>query len=396
MLQKFTSGGIGLKEKTSVIFTGDIGFDRYFDGKWKDEKLISGELLEFFASADHVVANVEGALIRAKDDGSRGVYFHCMDPDAIGVLNRINADVWNIANNHIMDAGDAGVLSTLQLARQNGCRTLGAGADISGASSPVYFDGAGGIGLISAAYFPECIPATETTPGVFGWDDMERIACRIAEIKKTNRWCVVVAHGGDEFSCLPNSYVRDRYLKYLSFGADIVVAHHPHVPQNYELFEDSKAIFYSLGNFVFDTNYQRAHKYTDTGVLLKLIFAENSFSFEAVGTKIVRGEERIEKGTLPEIFTNVSASDYDLLLPLASKAFLAEEKKRMIFLEPEKYRGASEQDWKNYFLSDEPEGYVPGANMDLMSVFSYAEKAEEEGWKECENNAVKSYILSLI
>lgn len=45
-----------------------------------------------------------------------------------------------------------------------------------------------------------------------------------------------------------------------------------------------KAIFYSLGNFIFDTDYQRVHRYTDTSVLLKLSFTEDSFSFEAIGT----------------------------------------------------------------------------------------------------------------
>ena len=47
--------------------------------KWEDEELFSQRILDFFYTADHVVANVEGALFNAKDDGSRGVVFHCMD-----------------------------------------------------------------------------------------------------------------------------------------------------------------------------------------------------------------------------------------------------------------------------------------------------------------------------
>ena len=30
-----------MKEKTSLVFTGDIGFDRYMYGKWDDENKIS-------------------------------------------------------------------------------------------------------------------------------------------------------------------------------------------------------------------------------------------------------------------------------------------------------------------------------------------------------------------
>ena len=70
------------KRKTSIVFTGDIGFDRYMDRRWEDEKLLSDQVLDFFHSADHVAANVEGALIDAVDDGSRGVFFHSMDPAA--------------------------------------------------------------------------------------------------------------------------------------------------------------------------------------------------------------------------------------------------------------------------------------------------------------------------
>ena len=89
------------KEETSIVFTGDIGFDRYMDRKWEDEKLLSQSVLDFFHSADHVVANVEGALINAPDDGSRRIFFHSMNPEATVVLEKMKADIWNIANNHI-------------------------------------------------------------------------------------------------------------------------------------------------------------------------------------------------------------------------------------------------------------------------------------------------------
>ena len=45
------------KEKTSIIFTGDIGFDRYMDRKWEDENLLSPEVLAFFHSAEHLAAH---------------------------------------------------------------------------------------------------------------------------------------------------------------------------------------------------------------------------------------------------------------------------------------------------------------------------------------------------
>ena len=381
------------KDKTSIVFTGDIGFDRYMARRWEDEKLLDDDTLAFFRSADHVAANVEGALIDAVDDGSRGVFFHSMDPAAACVLEKIGADIWCIGNNHTMDAGREGVISTRALAEKMGCRTIGAGLNEVEASEPIYLEEAGGIGMFGVAYMAECIPATATEPGIFRWDDMAYIAARIAEVKSKARWCVIVSHGGEEFTSLPSPYTRDRYLKYLELGADVVVAHHPHVPENYELFDNGKAIFYSLGNFIFDTDYQRAHLYTDIGVLLKLIFTEEKLDFEARGIRIVRGEERIEAAPLPEIFTNVPAEEYALLSPLAAQAFVKEDMRKMLYLEPQRFTDAPAEVWRDYFFSTEPDGYFEGAHMDFSRIVPLSRRAEEGAWRQSRLEQVKAYLL---
>lgn len=381
------------QEKCSLVFTGDIGFDRYMAGRWTAPDLFSQPMLDFFHSADHVVANVEGAMIDAKDDGSRGVFFHSMDPAATCVLEKIHADIWNISNNHIMDAGREGLISTKDIAASMNCRTIGAGLNEVEASEPVYLDEAGGIGLFGVAYMKECIPATATEPGVFRWDDLDYIARRIAEVKRRCRWCIVVAHGGEEFTDLPSPYTRDRYIKYLELGADAVVAHHPHVPENYETFDDGKAIFYSLGNFIFDTDYQRVHPYTDQGVLLKLVFTKDQMTFEAMGTRIVRGDERIEDGPLPGIFADVRAEEYEKLSPLAAAALVYEERRKMIYLERDRFTAAPEEVWDGYFFSEEPDGYDKGKHMDFSIVVPLSRKASDGAWKTSRLEGVKEYIL---
>ena len=381
------------KEKTSIVFTGDIGFDRYMDKRWEDDALLSRPILDFFHSADHVAANVEGALIDAVDDGSRGVFFHAMNPAATKVLKNMHADIWCVGNNHTMDAGREGVISTRKIAGEMGCLTIGAGLNETEASEPIYLDEAGGIGMFGVAYMAECIPATDTEPGIFRWDNMDAIKRRIDEVKAKCRWCVIVSHGGEEFTSMPSPYTRDRYLRFLELGADVVVAHHPHVPENYELFPDGKAIFYSLGNFIFDTNYQRAHLYTDVGVLLKLIFTKEKLDFEAMGIQIVRGPENIVEAPLPDIFTNIPAGEYALLSPLAAKAFVAEDMRKMIYLEPERFTNASQEVWDGYFFSTEPDGYFEGAHMDFNVIVPFSKTAEEGAWKYSNLDKVKEYIL---
>ena len=381
------------KNKTSIVFTGDIGFDRYMDRRWEDENFLAKPVLDFFHSADHTVANVEGAMIDAVDDGSRGIFFHSMNPEAACILKQIHADIWSIGNNHTMDAGAEGVTSTRTIATEMGSQTIGAGLNEAEASEPVYLEEAGGIGMFCVAYQAECIPATATEPGIFRWDDMDYIAKRIAEIKSKCRWCIVVSHGGEEFTSLPSPYTRERYLKYLELGADVVVGHHPHVPENYELFDNGKAIFYSLGNFIFDTDYQRVHLYTDIGVLLKLQFTEEKMDFEAIGIQIVRGDERIDIAPLPDVFTHIPAEEYELLAPLSAKAFVEEDRRKMIYLEPERFTDAPEEVWNAYFFSEEPDGYFKGAHMDFGIIVPFSKKAEDGAWKQSRLEKVKGYIL---
>ena len=378
--------------KTSVIFTGDIGFDKYMAGKWEDEDLLSQPLLDFLHSGDHLCINVEGAVIDATDDGKRGVFFHSMNPNATRVFNKMGADIWSIGNNHTMDAGAEGIVSTCEHALKNGARVFGAGLNEEQASAPVYLKEAGGIGIFGVSYMAECIPATKTDAGIFRWDDMEYIQKRINEIRSRCRWCVIVAHGGEEFAPMPNPYTRERYLKYLDMGADIVVSHHPHVPENYEITKEGKMIFYSLGNFIFDTDYQRVHRYTDTGVVLKLDFSKDAVSFTAVGTKINRETQRIDLCKLPDIFTNINGAEYELLAPLNAKAFLNSEMKKMIYLEPERFKNADESVWEKYFFSTEPDGYFKNAHMDLSLIVPLAKEESKKAWKNSSLTKVKEYI----
>ncbi len=384
-----------INNKTSLVFTGDIGFDRYMDGKWEDEELISNEVLHFLHSGNHVIANVEGPLVDAETnktlDGVKQL-MHTMNPKAVKVLKKMKADIWNLCNNHIMDADDYGVECTLKEAEKAGCKTVGAGMNIKEAMKPLILDEAGGIGMFSVGYRRGCKPAGDNKAGCLTWNEMDTIKSIIKDIKSKCRWCVVISHGGEEFTSLPNPYTRDRYLEYLEMGADVIVCHHPHVPMNYELIGD-KAIFYSLGNFIFDTDYQRAQYNTEKGILLKLNFTENSYSFDALGLKIERGSEHIVKSELPKIFTNVCEKEYKLLVPLAAKMFIAATKRQQIYLNAAEYKDATEEKWKEHFANPRRSGRVEGEGLDFFIICPLAEKEALMEWKNSSLTEVKEYIL---
>ena len=248
-----------------------------------------------------------------------------------------------------MDAGQDGLALTLQEAKKFGAKTIGVGMNMTEAARPLILDEAGGIGLFAVGYQRGCKPAGEDKGGCLSWSEMEIIRSIIQEIKTKCRWCVVVAHGGEEFTAIPSPYTRERYHAYLEMGADLVVCHHPHVPMNYETVGD-KMIFYSLGNFIFDTDYQRAQFNTEKGILLKLHFTEDSYSFEAFGLKINRENEHIESAPLPRIFADIQENDYNKLEPLAAKMFLAATKRQQLFLYPDKFKDTTEEQWKAHSM----------------------------------------------
>ena len=384
-----------MREITSLTFTGDIGFDHYMNKKWADEELVSGEVLNFLRSSDHLIINVEGPLSKQEEAAKDGVAAlkHSMDPEAVNFFNKIGADVWNICNNHIMDAGPEGMADTLKEAAKNNVLTLGAGMNIDEASRPLIINEAGGIGMIGVGYQRACRKASDDVPGCFSWSDMELIKQRIDEIKKTCRWCIVVAHGGEEFTALPSPYTRDRYHAYLEMGADIVIGHHPHVPMNYETVGD-KIIFYSLGNFIFDTNYQRAQFNTEFGLFIKLNFTNDSFTYEPYGIKIDRTCDHIVKHELPKIFEDVNEDEYNKLIALSSKMFIENTKRQWRFLKPDVFKNATDEDWYNNFYEPLRSGRVPGECLDFQIIYPLSLKAEDGLWKESKLEGVKEFILS--
>ena len=384
-----------MKKEIKLVFTGDIGFDHYMNHKWEDPELLSPEVLELFKDADHVIVNPEGAIVGPDAERVHAAeerLMHTMDPAAICVLQRIRADVWNLANNHMMDAGAYGLERTLDLARKSGVQTIGAGMNIAEAVRPVFFPEAGGIGLFSVGYRRGCKPAGEDQAGCFLWNEMELIRKTVSEIKKNNRWCVLVAHGGEEFTALPSPYTRERYLQYLDMGVDVIVGHHPHVPMNYEILGE-KAIFYSLGNFIFDTDYQRAQYHTEDGIVLSLSFTEKNWNFKANGICIDRTKERIAAAKLPEIFADVPEEEYKLLSPLAAQMFIAATKRQQRFMYPDKFKQCTEKEWEEHFLNPKRSGRVPGEGLDFQILLPLAKEAEKGQWQQSSLANVKKYIL---
>ncbi len=109
----------------------------------------------------------------------------------------------------------------------------------------------------------------------------------IKKLKASHDWVVISYHGGEEYTFVPMPSRVSLLNKYKQWGADIIIAHHPHVVQGY-LLTNTNAIFYSLGNFIFDIPQHYSFDGTDESVIINIEFQKRSFRFVPLFTKMDR------------------------------------------------------------------------------------------------------------
>ena len=84
-----------------------------------------------------------------------------------------------------------------------------------------------------------------------------------------------------------------------------------------------------------------------------------------------------------------------MLIPIASQSFIEAEKKRKRFVKPQQFGSYTEEDFKEYLLSDEKvrTEYIKDERMDFAYMYREAERIKDGEWKESKLEAVKEYIL---
>ena len=85
--------------------------------------------------------------------------------------------------------------------------------------------------------------------------DLTAMTSAISDLRSSGAALIVVQfHSGFQFSEVKSSFVEGAAHDAIDAGADMVIAHHPHVLQGFEFYKD-RFIAYSLGNFVFDQDF---------------------------------------------------------------------------------------------------------------------------------------------
>jgi poly-gamma-glutamate synthesis protein (capsule biosynthesis protein) len=112
-----------------------------------------------------------------------------------------------------------------------------------------------------------------------------------------------------------------------------------------------------------------------------------------MGLEIVRGDEHIVKADLPVIFQDIQEEDFKLLSPLSAKMHIAATKRQMTYLNPTRFKNATEEEWAEHFREPLRTGRVPGETLDFFILVPLAEEAEKGEWKKSKREDIKDYIL---
>lgn len=178
--------------------------------------------------------------------------------DCARVLAEAGFDVLNLAANHVLDAGVVGMEATQAALEEAGIATFGVGHSQENARRPriVTVGGSAGstdgglrIGLLG---YCEDGNYSLGTPGPgHAYFEPDAVVEDVRRLRDEDVDLVVVSvHADLEFMPTPSPARRDAFRRIARAGADLVLGHHPHVPQGCERV-DGSLIAYSLGNFVF-------------------------------------------------------------------------------------------------------------------------------------------------
>ena len=232
----------------------------------QDPEAVYGDMLPELRASDLRIANLECPLTRSESAVSKSGSVLKGVPGHIAGLTCVPFDIVTLANNHVFDYGPDAFRETSDLLGAHGIRGLGAGLNREAAMAPLVVElGETRIALISFSEGEDLTAATDK-PGVFGWE-VEAVEQAVRQARATADLVLVFCHAGVEYIPFPPPYLARALQRVARAGADLVVGHHPHVPQGVQIV-DGVPIAYSLGNFVFFQPVEQV--YRKVGYLLKV------------------------------------------------------------------------------------------------------------------------------
>lgn len=171
------------------------------------------------------------------------------EPRDLAMLEKTGFNVVSLANNHVKDFGEDGVVETLRGCNKHGITYVGAGSNKDEASKARFFAIEGKKICVLSFAEEEFNLATDSGAGANFFDPYTSLEY-ISECKKRVDYMIVLYHGGIEHYRYPSEELQKKCRAMVRFGADIVLCQHSHCIGTFEEYENGH-ILYGQGNGVY-------------------------------------------------------------------------------------------------------------------------------------------------
>ena len=241
------------------------------------ETLIGKKLINKLENSDFIAMNLEVPLVDIANPIKKAGPNLIASSDAIKGIKKINPYFFTLANNHILDQGEDGLTSTINLLKDNGINYSGVGENVAEASKSFTFMKNGiRVGIYCCSEH-EFSVATKKKAGANPYDPLESFD-HIEDLSKKVDFVIVLFHGGKEYYRYPSPEIQRIFRKFADKGAHVVIAQHTHCIGCFEKWNNALLV-YGQGNFLFDGGDD---EYWNSSLLIELELENQSYNYKFI------------------------------------------------------------------------------------------------------------------
>ena len=249
----------------TLAFAGDVHFAGRVARLLADPATTFGPITSVLKSADFTAVNLE-TPVTSRGRPQPKTYHFATTPSAFTALRDAGVDLVTMANNHILDYGQAGLANTLTAAKAAHFPYVGAGVNAAAAWAP-YVARINGtkvaiVGVSQVAELASSWVATASRPGEANTINLGQTLAAVRAAKRLARIVIVFMHWGTEGMACPDQNQLSLAPQLAAAGASIVIGAHAHMLQGSGWLGHT-FVAYGMGNFLWwENSYSTA-----TGVL---------------------------------------------------------------------------------------------------------------------------------
>lgn len=264
---------------TKVLIAGDTMFNWMVREKIQAKGYSSPfeEWFPIFESADLKFLNLETPILSNEIEGTKEKSFVFFAEEAdLKLLELLKLDGVFLGNNHAMDFEKEGLQNTIRLLESKSIQAFGAGLNENLAYEPRMFNAKNTNLLIYS--ISEVGPREHFARGnkagvAYFYESKLGSLVKKSKSKNGQQISLLSLHWGWEYNPEPTIGQKRSAHKMIDAGFDLIIGHHPHVPQGIEIYK-GKPILYSLGNFIFGSK----NNYLNHNIVVMLHFKENKLA----------------------------------------------------------------------------------------------------------------------